>query len=749
MIRARFPGLALGFAVLLSAMSAQAAPPPEQTVSQWSDDERKIAAESGARITGDWVTARAPYARRPMDCCGVNHPAPKVWMRWAAKTSKSQVLLNASFHAIATAPRSIMALCPSLGKAQDFERELFTPNANASPAVASRILATRSRSGDGSTTRYKRFRGGFLKIATASSEKELQQSDVGLVIFEEPSSYPADVGGRGSPIRQARARTFAWGDDAKEIGGGTPNLVGDCVVSDEVEAGTLERYYLPCPHCGAWQLLLWENMHRSAGRPVFTCLGCGADIGHEHKAGMLAASIGVHPELDAWVPCFASENPENPAPPPCIGTVEELHRWQARDTEGRNPSFDGIWQAYSPFATWARIMAEYDEAKSSPEKLVTFHQQVLGRPFEAAYERPQADALYAIRDAAAALAQVQRGYVPPWAWALVGAADVQGYGIKWAVYAVGPGPLDAEGRPQAKRRARIDHGLIPIPPVDPKAWAELSRVVSQTYEGPHCRKLAIDRFGVDTGGHHTMQAYAWCAGRPNVLALKGKPNDREALPLTAGRRAKAKVNGRVVASVQLYLVGTHKVKKEVYFGLAQTRLGVETGAHLPASLTFDPHATEQDFKELTAEVLLPKDPAKRRKEEEWVRSPVGAPNEELDLAVYGWALDWALLPDRMTATDWEAWIAPRRRDPARDGALPLETIWASLPPLAEDSGEGAGTGQPRAAANAVPAQTPPSGGIGGAGPANPQAASAAAPAPPSTSSAAAILALATRNRNRA
>ena len=33
-----------------------------------------------------------------------------------------------------------------------------------------------------------------------------------------------------------------------------------------------------CPHCGAWQVLLWENMTRFEGRPHFTCLGtgCGA-----------------------------------------------------------------------------------------------------------------------------------------------------------------------------------------------------------------------------------------------------------------------------------------------------------------------------------------------------------------------------------------------------------------------------------------------------------------------------------------
>ena len=686
--RDQFPGLALGSAVIFSALAASAAPPPEQTVSQWSDQHREIAPESGARITGRWRTATAPYMRRPMDVGGVDHPAASVWLRWSAKTGKTQVFLNAAMHCIDTAPRSMMVVCPSDQKQKDFVREVLEPNVRATHRINLKVLPTRSRSGDGSTTNHKRFRGGFLKIINGSSEGQLQQSDIGLVIFEEPSSYPADVGGRGPPVRQGRARMTAWGDDAKELGGGTPKFIGDCVVTAEVERRTCERYYLPCPYCGALQVLLWENMGREGGRPYFTCQheACGRPIGHEHKLWMLDQADQGN---GGWLACFhhvlkdGSPDPDHPnqPPPPCIAR-EDWAGWVARrgpDTgsalEGRDPSFDGIWQAYSPFTVWSKIYEAYDEACASgkPEDLVTFWQQVLGLPFEAQYDRPETERLFESRNQIAALAQLERGLIPPWAWALFGAADVQGDRIEWAVWAVGPAGLDREGA-KGRRFARIDAGVIPVPPVDPQAWDQLAEITRRTYEGPACLPLRFDRFGVDTGGHHTNRAYLFCSGRPNVMALKGA-RDKDTLPLQAGSRRKAVIDRRVVAQVQLYLVGTHKVKKDVYFGLAQALASLDAQAILPGAVMLDPAASEGDFEQITAEVLLPRDPAKGRREEAW-DLPAGKRNEQLDMAVYCHAMAWSFLPDQMTEADWGRLIAARRRDPATAGSLPLETIWS-------------------------------------------------------------------------
>jgi phage terminase large subunit GpA-like protein len=721
-IRETFPGLPLGWSVFFSAMATAAAPPPEMDVPTWSDEFRKISAESGARKTGDWDTAYAPYMRRPMVKAGVDQPNASVWLRWSAKSGKTQVFVNAAFHCIDTAPRSIGIVCASDQKQKDFEKEVWSPNAKATAQVALKILAIKAGSEESSTKYHKKFRGGFLKIINGGSEAQLQQSDIGLLIFEEPSSYPKDVGGRGPTIRQARSRSDAWGDDLKELGGGTPNVVGDCVVTDEVERRTLERYYMPCPHCGGLQLLIWENMQRRDGRPYFVCQlpDCGKLIGHEHKRGMLDATAELEAEGKAgWLACFehklkdGSADKEHPnQPPPPAMTPEEWAYWYERRgpdigtmLEGRDPSFDGIWQAYSPFTTWARIWEKFDEASNSgkPQDLVVFWQQVLARPFEASYDRPATETLFEKREIAAAIAGgLTRGVIPPWAWTLFGAADVQGDRLEWAVWAVGPADLTPEGA-AGRLYGRIDAGIIPIPPVDPRAWTELAEITRRTYGGAHIHPIGFDRFGVDTGGHHTSRAYAFCAGRPNVMALKGASHSgdvTQAWPIEAGTRRKAKIGKRVVGEVQLYLVSTHKVKKDIYFGLAQTLAGCETGEHLPGSVTLEATATELDFQQITAEVLKPADPSQNRKFEVW--EPVaGTRNEQLDMAVYCHAMAWSYLPEAITLDDWKRLIAARRREPSREGQLPLEGIWSGAPPLPPPTAGQTPVATPPPRANAV------------------------------------------------
>ena len=50
------------------------APPPDQTVSQWADAERRLSSESSAE-PGRWRTDRAPYQKEILNA--VNNPKIK------------------------------------------------------------------------------------------------------------------------------------------------------------------------------------------------------------------------------------------------------------------------------------------------------------------------------------------------------------------------------------------------------------------------------------------------------------------------------------------------------------------------------------------------------------------------------------------------------------------------------------------------------------------------------------------------
>src|SRR5579885_1763624 len=69
------------------------APPPDLTVSEWADQNRRLSSESAAE-KGEWRTDRAPYQRAVMDAMGLSSPYETVVMMWAAQSGKSSMLEN-------------------------------------------------------------------------------------------------------------------------------------------------------------------------------------------------------------------------------------------------------------------------------------------------------------------------------------------------------------------------------------------------------------------------------------------------------------------------------------------------------------------------------------------------------------------------------------------------------------------------------------------------------------------------------
>lgn len=714
-----FAGLVDGASLVLSAAAGAASPPPELTVSEWADRHRVISAESGSKYPGRWKTDRVPYLREPMDAMGVNHPASRVVLKMGAQVGKTQAMNNALGHMIDTAPRSAAVICPSLDKCQQWNREQWEPMLDVTEALKLKVLASRSRAEDGSSTRFKRFRGGFLKLISASTAKELQSSTIGLLIFEEPTDYPLDTDGRGDPIDQARHRLDAWGEDGKELAASTPGDKGACRISDMYEAGDQRLFHVPCRECGEFSVLAWEHFRCDPGedaQPYIVRPCCGTLMREGDVPRAIAGGV--------WLATYPSNDPANPAPPPVIA-ASDIARWRRRPREGRYPSFH-LWQAYSPFASWRKIWAAWTEGQAHPDKLRTFYQQVLGEAFEPVMDRPRAERLIELarHPASAKLIRLRRGWIPPWAWLLTGAADVQTDRIEWAAWAWGPVSADeftppageaAPGVP-AVNGALVDWGVISIPPDDPRAWAELAQVSMRRWPGEASMELGFDQFGVDTGGHFTSQSYQFAARLSGIRALKGA-TDREAPPIALWRKVRAGV-GKLSGKVQLWGVGGHNLKRRVYFGLSQALGSVDlgadpgqmaaglrgTGRREPGALFLPPEIDEQLARQITAEHLTEKIIGGKRILT-WERPP-HLPNEQLDMCVYAMALGVHAGIDRRRWEDWAALAEARRKPETDPGEAPLEALWRGNGAAPHERSEGAGAPGPKGPATAPSDRSP-------------------------------------------
>lgn len=636
-LRDRFAAMPQGEIVLFQALAEASRPVENLTITEHAERYRKVSAESGSPWPGDFRVSRVPYLREPQDCLHPDHPARRVTARWAAQLGKSTAIENWFCFIVDQAPGSMMVVMPTLEEATKFNRVKLQPTIEASPRIAHKVLPVSSRDEQGSTTSFKRFAGGFAQIVNAGSSKGLQMVSIKYLAMDEVTGYPLDVDGRGSPRDQARARQKMYGDLAKEWQGSTPGEVGTCVITSDFEAGDQRHLYMPCPHCSTFQPFKLANMRGPdpiEGVPVhFRCVHCDGVILDGHKPDMMAAA--------EWIACRVAEDAEKV---PEAFPAADLDKWKCAPCEGRckdwQPSYH-LWAAYAPRERWADIWARWEAAEGDTQKLKTFMQQDLAEPYDPTGVEADWEKIVA---ATRKLAYV-RGTVPPWAGLIVSAADVQSYGIKWAVYAIGP-------REQVQL---IDKEVFEgAPDQTDEPWIALADALGRTYRAGSGER-PIDLSGVDSG-FATQRVYLFTRARPNVFALDGRKRTPGASWIGTPTKQTVKDHrGRAIAKAQVYPVYSHDIKTAVMAGLANFEAGQNERGQWPRnSLLLPPELADEAFvKELTAERLV--DPAEearktvsraRRKNlinphapPEW-KQIVGRANDWLDVTVYAKALAW-------------------------------------------------------------------------------------------------------------
>nr|WP_246717019.1 terminase gpA endonuclease subunit [Aureimonas phyllosphaerae] len=620
------------------------------TLSEWADRYRKVSAESGSPWPGDFLTDRVPYLREPQDCLHPDHPARRVTARWAAQLGKSTAIENWFGFTVDQAPGSMMIVLPTLEEATKFNRVKLQPTIEASPRIAHKVLPVNSRDEQGSTTSFKRFAGGFAQIVNAGSSKGLQMVSIRNLAMDEVTGYPRDVDGRGSPRDQARARQKMYGDLAKEWQGSTPGVAGECPITADYDAGDRRQFFVPCPHCDAFQALEFDQMRGpdDEGRPShMRCVTCDGVILDGHKGEMLRRGV--------WI---ATRVPEGDPPLPRAMDVAALDRWRCPPCEGRcrdwQPSYH-LWAAYAPRERFGDIWARWIEAEGDTTKMRVFCQQDLAQPYDPGGITVDWEKIVEVARALPFPTRV----VPRSAAILVSAADVQGYGIKWLVYAIGP----------RGQRWLIDREIFEgAPDQSDEPWIALADALARTYpvEGGGSEKT-IDLSGVDSG-FSTDRVYRFCSGRPNVYALDGRHQPNLPWLGTPVKRDVKDRNGRIVSKVMLYPVGLYDTKTEVTAGLANFVQGADEAGRWPRNtLHMPPDFCDESFaQEMTAERLVDPDEEVRSAQSKrgrrlinpsaqrvW-RKIVGRKNDWFDATVYALALAWHIeRKRRLTAERWD------------------------------------------------------------------------------------------------
>ena len=576
-------------------------PEPRLTVSEWSDRYRVLAPTASSE-PGDWRTSRTPYLREIMDKLSATDPTQEVVVMKGAQLGFTEAGNNWVGYIIDVAPAPTLMVMPTDDTVKRNSKIRIDPMVEATPRLRERIAPSRSRDSD-NTARSKAFPGGVLIMTGANSAVGLRSMPVRYLFLDEVDGYPIDLEGEGSPIDLARARTRTFAKKKIFIVS-TPTVEGKSVVETEFLMSDQRYYNVPCPHCGTMQVLKWSRLRWESGlwhTAKYQCEHCDELIEERYKTTML--------ESGKWIP----SKPEN-----------------------ENPNKVGyhINSLYSPFGwySWAQAAEEWSKAQGDTNKLKTFINTVLGETWKEKGEAPPYMNLYNRRE------EYTMNKPSKEVCFITAGVDVQKDRLE----------LEIVGWCKGKRTFSIDYRVLSGDTAKPEVWAELSKVVNESWQREDGLVLPLTMMAVDTG-YNTTHAYDFCRRYDPTRVIPVKGNDRQQLVVAPPRSVDITRAGKKVGSVGVFQVGVSLLKSELYGWLKQEIAEDKT---IPPGYCHFPEYDLHYFKGLTAEELQYKIDRRGFKVYEWVKK--FERNEPLDCRVYARAAAAVVGIDRFTEEAFDA-----------------------------------------------------------------------------------------------
>ena len=168
----------------------------------------------------------------------------------------------------------VLQSSPSMMVTADYELAVLRVEAYIVPMIIQSGLADRIMSSDmltgrkqGKTRRKLEWQGGgFLIPLGAKSANKLRSISIQYLLQDEIDAFPERVGTDGDPCKLAEARTKAYHNTRKILRLSTPLVQGTSRIEREFLRGDQRHWWVPCKHCGEFQILEFQGRDERSGR---------------------------------------------------------------------------------------------------------------------------------------------------------------------------------------------------------------------------------------------------------------------------------------------------------------------------------------------------------------------------------------------------------------------------------------------------------------------------------------------------
>ncbi|WP_334087570.1 terminase gpA endonuclease subunit [Helicobacter typhlonius] len=510
---------------------------PKLNLYEWSEKYRVLSQESSA-LFGKFNALS--YQIEPMKC--ISEPnIREVVLMWGAQLGKSEILNNAIGYYIHQDPSTILFLLPTEDMAEDYSKRRLAPMFRDTKELKELIFDREANN----TILIKNFKGGNLALVGSNSPSKLSSKPIKVLIVDEVDRCENTKEGHSIDLAQKRTNTYY---DRKIIKVSTPTIKGHSLIESEYELSDKRKYFVPCPECGYFQVLSFENIkweqsekgEHNLESVAYSCIECGS----------------------LW-----SEVEKNKA----VSAGE----WRAtKEIKGENLKVGFYLNAlYSPFFTLKDIVKDFLDSKDNIAKFQVFVNTIKTESFEPPSVKFQENELYARRE----------DYTPTTLSDdiifITSGVDIQGDRIE----------IEFKGFGLGYENWGIKHSVLYGDTKQSEVWGRAYKELKEVFYTKSGRKLRSSIALIDSG-FNKERVYSFVKLDARFFASKGASESGQKKDFITPSK-------KVASGVRLFSIGTYVGKSEVFKLLRVDEVGAGY-CHFAQSYSLE------YFQQLTAEKLV-------------------------------------------------------------------------------------------------------------------------------------------------
>ena len=227
--------------------------------SEWAEKNRYMSQKISRKV-GNFSFENAPYCREICDCFSKNSSVREVAvMKGVQLGLTTSVIENAIGYMIDNDAAPAMFVFPTDADCKAY-KETKIDGLIDNSGLRKKIFAeteNRNTRRTGDTAQKLDFSNGFLKFVSARKGNALRSSHIKWLFLDELDGYPDEIKGEGSPIEIAVKRTDSYSEVRKICYNSTPILAHKSKINDLYLKGDQRKFFVPCPHCGKKQELVF------------------------------------------------------------------------------------------------------------------------------------------------------------------------------------------------------------------------------------------------------------------------------------------------------------------------------------------------------------------------------------------------------------------------------------------------------------------------------------------------------------